>query len=247
MFKRLLAALSLCLFAGLAAAQSVPSKTQTLTGPGTVTLLLNQAQLSAVSVQFSGSGSGIASTFQVTSDGTNWTTVPAYATGNCAPSASQSANGNWVIPVSSFVSVRANVTALTGSETVTINGNPGAYNGCAPQGLGGVPVPSIPPKLTAQGSLTVSSSSVALSTLLVATNSAAWSTTLPNSYITVRNDVSSTATLYFCPFGGTCATSGANKGVEVAIGEAIPYNLASPANPTLVCGSVNACNVQAEE
>jgi len=106
------------------------------------------------------------------------------------------------------------------------------------------PTPTIPPKLTAYGTLAVSTSSVALSTLTVGPNSAAWSTTLPNNYVTVRNSVNSTAVAYFCPLGGTCTSS---VGEPIAIGEAIVRQLASPATPTLICGTAAACTVIGEE
>jgi hypothetical protein len=111
-------------------------------------------------------------------------------------------------------------------------------------GSASAPVPTIPPPLTAFGTLAVTTSSVALSTLTVGPNSAAWSTTLPNKYVTVRNSVNSTAVLYFCAFGGTCTSS---VGEPIAIGETVVRQLASPATPTLICGTAAACTVIGEE
>lgn len=106
----------------------------------------------------------------------------------------------------------------------------------------GSPTPTIPPRLTAYGTLAVTSSSVALSTLTVGPNSPAWSTTYPSGYVSIRNSVASTGTVYFCPLGGTCSAS---VGEPIAQGETIFRNVANTTAITLF--STAGATVIAEE
>lgn len=107
---------------------------------------------------------------------------------------------------------------------------------------GGTPVVTGPPKLTAYGTLAVTTSSVALSTLTVGPNSPAWSTTYPSSYVSIRNSVASAGIVYFCPLGGTCSAS---VGEPIAQGETIFRNVASGTAITLF--STTGATVIAEE
>ena len=147
-------------------------------------------------------------------------------------------------PASAQSNVGVNCSTGTSSTGAVLWAPASPTNPCPVTTVGGSPLYTIPPPITAYGTLSVTTSSVALSTLTVGPNSPAWTTTLPNKYVTVRNSVNSTAVLYFCGLGGTCTSS---VGEPIAIGETIVRQLASPATPTLICGTASACTAIAEE
>lgn len=99
-------------------------------------------------------------------------------------------------------------------------------------------VASLPPPLNGYGTLSVSTSSVAISTLTKGPSSLNYPTgALPSSYITIRNSVSSASILYVCWFGGTCTSS---VGEPIAIGETAVRNLGgSTVSPTVISGGTS--------
>jgi hypothetical protein len=107
---------------------------------------------------------------------------------------------------------------------VDINGN-----FCGP-GAGSSPVATVPPKITAYGTIASVTSSAALSTLTKGPNSPNWSTNYPSKYVAIRNSVGSSDTLYVCWFGGTCSAS---VGEPIAQGESAFRNVGNGVDPTL--------------
>ncbi len=114
--------------------------------------------------------------------------------------------------------------------TMDVNGNICSAGG----GAGAAPTPTIPPKLTAYGILSVTASSVALSTLTVSPNSPAWPTTYPNNYVSIRNSILSAGVVYVCWLGGTCS---ATVGDPVAVGQSATRNVGNTVSPTLFAAS----------
>lgn len=111
-----------------------------------------------------------------------------------------------------------------------------------PGGQSGIIGAIIPPPLTGQGYLTVSTASVATSTASLAPNSPAYPTTLPNGYLMVKLNITATGVLYVCWGGGACSTT---VGEAISNGES---QTRSPpiAAPTLYCSVATACPVTVE-
>lgn len=133
--------------------------------------------------------------------------------------------------------------ALAGTAWATNTLNPFNPNGSMSQGYAvivdpsgnpGGPITTTPPKLTAYGILSVSTSSVALSTLTPSPNSPAWSTTYPNNYVSIRNSILSAGVVYVCWLGGTCS---ATVGDPIAIGQSATRNVGNTVSPTLFTAS----------
>lgn len=103
---------------------------------------------------------------------------------------------------------------------------------CGPAGGGSIT--TTPPKITAYGILSVSTSSVALSTLTTSPNSAAWSTTYPNGYVAIRNSILSAGVVYVCWLGGTCSAA---VGDPIAVGQSATRNVGNGVSPTVFAAS----------
>jgi hypothetical protein len=81
------------------------------------------------------------------------------------------------------------------------------------------------------GTLSVSTSSVALSTLTVGPNSLAWHMPL-NGTLYVSNSINSAGNLYVCPFGGACTAA---AGIPLSPGQAYGFNLGGTnTSPTVI-------------
>lgn len=121
--KRFLTALWLLVcFSGSAFAAGVPAVSNTLSAAGDIPLGLFQTSISTVTVKLTG-GATLAGVIQVTTDGTNWDTVPAGR----ADTSALTGDGIVSVNVAGYQSVRAHVTSVTGTETITIVGGPGDY------------------------------------------------------------------------------------------------------------------------
>ena len=82
--------------------------------------------LATVSVNASGSGSGLTFAFQGSTDGTNWTTLPGFVPATGASTTTPAANGNWVVSTTGYSLFRVNLTAIGGgTETFAVTGAPG--------------------------------------------------------------------------------------------------------------------------
>ena len=91
----------------------------------TGTVAISTQGLGTVTVQATGTGSGLTFVIQGTSDGgTTWQTVQGFVPSTGAAAATFSANGIWAVPVAGFSSIRANLTAIGGgTETFTLEGS----------------------------------------------------------------------------------------------------------------------------
>lgn len=190
---------------GNASGVAVPvSGTVTITPSGTQTIT-GTVGLSAGSAIIG--KAGIDQTTPGTTNGVvvNSSALPAGAASASNQTAVQSAPGT---PQTSAVTVQGNVAA--------------------------VPVITGPPKLTAYGTLSVTASSVALSTLTVGPNSPAWSTTYPSNYVSIRNSINSAGVVYVCWLGGTCSAS---VGDVLAVGQSATRNVGNTVSPTVFAAS----------
>ena len=92
-----------------------------------------------------------------------------------------------------------------------------------------------PPATAGYGTLSVSTSSIAVSTLTAGPNSASYPTgLLPSRFLSVRNSIGSAGFLYVCLYGGTCTAS---VGIPLAVGESKTWTLNSPTSPTVIAAS----------
>jgi hypothetical protein len=92
-----------------------------------------------------------------------------------------------------------------------------------------VGVPSSPSIQNGFGTLTVSNSSIAISTLTAGPNSAAWSMPLFGTLV-VNNQGANPA--WICPFGGACTAS---NGFQIAAGGNITFSLGGQTvSPTVI-------------
>lgn len=93
-----------------------------------------------------------------------------------------------------------------------------------------------PAPISGYGTLSVATTSLALSTLTTGPNSTAFPTaTLPNAYLEVRNSAASNSSLSVCPMGGTCTAA---IGIPLAPGESKTWLIPSVAvSPTVISGS----------
>lgn len=83
----------------------------------------------SVGVQVTGSGAGMAWTFQGSIDGTNYFTIACYSPGNATAAAvsTGAANGAWYCPAAGYKYARLNWTGLTsGTVTETLNSSAGS-------------------------------------------------------------------------------------------------------------------------
>lgn len=128
---------------------------------------------------------------------------------------------------------------------LTTSGCPSGQTTCFVQygaGSSSVPIVTGPPKLTAYGTLSVTNSSVALSTLTPGPNSPAWTAAYPSNYVAINNSIGSAGALYVCWLGGTCSAS---VGSPIAVGETRFRNVASGTAVTVF--STLGATVVAEE
>lgn len=96
------------------------------------------------------------------------------------------------------------------------------------------PVAQNPTVQNGYGTLSVTNSSVAVSTVTTSPNSAVWKMPL-NGYLFIRNSPSSAGILYVCPLGGTCSSS---NGIPLNIGDNGQFNLGgSTTSPTVIAAS----------
>lgn len=93
-----------------------------------------------------------------------------------------------------------------------------------------------PAPLSGFGTLSVATTSIAVSTATVGPNSAVFPfASLGNRYLEVRNSVGSASTLYVCPLGGTCSST---VGVPLATGETKTWFIPPSASGALVSPTV---------
>lgn len=95
------------------------------------------------------------------------------------------------------------------------------------------PITVTTPPVNGFGTLSITTNSVAISTVTVGPNSPAYPTTLPNEAVSITN--AGTAVAYVCPLGGTCKTS---NGVPLAVNETRTFNIGGNTTaPTVISGS----------
>lgn len=114
---------------------------QSFSTTGTYSFVTNG--VSTASLRVTGTCTGLVAAPQITNDGTNWTTVPAYPVGaGGVPVVSITGTGFWKFNTSGAVKARLNITALSAACSVAMAATPGA----APEAFVGDPcqVASIP-------------------------------------------------------------------------------------------------------
>ena len=103
-------------------------------------------------------------------------------------------------------------------------------------GQGTQPTTIYPPVTAGYGTLSVSTSSIAVSTLTAGPNSPSYPTglLLPSRFLSVRNSIGSAGVLYVCLYGGTCTAA---VGTPLAIGESKTWTLNGTTSPTVIAAS----------
>ncbi len=95
------------------------------TNPGTITV--NSQGSGSVGVIASGSGTGLAFTFQGSVDGTNYVSIPCVVPSTGTLVTTGAANGTWTCQAAGYQTTRVNLTAIsTGTETFTLNASAGS-------------------------------------------------------------------------------------------------------------------------
>ena len=98
--------------------------------------------------------------------------------------------------------------------------------------LAQVGVSSTPSITNGFGTLTVSNSSIAVSTLTAGPSSPAWTMPLFGNLVVVNQG---TAVAYICPFGGSCSSS---NGLQIAAGGNVTFSLGGQiVSPTVISPS----------
>lgn len=91
--------------------------------PAAIQLNLLGSGVSSLTVQATG-GATITGTFQVSNDGTNWAAITGTPLAGGSATSSIAGDGFWIFTVAGYRSFRVNITAITGTETITVVGGP---------------------------------------------------------------------------------------------------------------------------